>query len=249
MTSSHMICPACQRPLSQMTIGDLTVQSCSEGCGGVWFGSQELRRFTDPGDAAGQALAAFAGEPQIQVDSNQRRRCPKCPDSVLMRHFFSAKRAVMVDECPTCAGMWLDAGELGQILSEYSSVEARRHAARASVEEILIDDRMALFEQQLQEQLPLDTSRSCLISSLLVAFYLVVAVKTAGASSALRLLLFCVTPWACVSFPEAMAALISPVLGPARESPRRFVWFFGWLVLALPVIQVAIVAFSFIIGA
>jgi hypothetical protein len=112
----------------------------------------------------------------------------------------------------------------------------------AILEETLVDDRMALFGEQFQGQLPLNTSRSRLISSLLVAFYLVVAVETAGALAGLRLLLFCITPWACVWFPEAMGALISPILGPARESPPRFVWFFGWLVLALPLIPVAIVA-------
>jgi hypothetical protein len=120
-------------------------------------------------------------------------------------------------------------------------VEARRLAARAGLEETMVDDRMASFGEQLQDQLPLDTSRSRLISTLLVGFYLIVAVKTAGVSAALRVLLFCVTPWACVSFPEAMGALISPVLGPARESPRRFVWILGWLVLALPLIQVVII--------
>ena len=40
----------------------------------------------------------------------------KCSDTLLMRHFFSAKRAVTVDECPTCAGVWLDAGELEMVL-------------------------------------------------------------------------------------------------------------------------------------
>src|SRR5205823_7871 len=148
--------------------------------------------------------ATFAGTSQVHVDIDQRRQCPKCPGTFLMRHSFSAKRAITVDECPTCAGMWLDAGELGQIRSEYPTVEARRHAAHASAELTMVDNRMALFEQQLQDQLPLDTSRSRLISSLLVAFYVFVTSRTAGGSDSLRLLLFCVIPWACVCFPEAM---------------------------------------------
>lgn len=100
---------------------------------------------------------------------------------------------------------------------------------------------MALLQEQLQDQLPLDTSRSRLIASLLVALYFVVTAGTAGMSAALQRLLLCATPWACVSFPEAMGAVISPIFGTTRESPRRFVWFFGWLVLALPLIQVVIV--------
>jgi uncharacterized protein len=236
-----MECPACHQALSAVTIGERVVEVCSQGCAGIWFGSEELKRFTDPSDPAGQALATFAGTSQVRVDINQRRRCPKCPDTLLMRHFFSANRAITVDECPTCGGMWLDAGELGQIRSEYPSVEARRHAARASAELTMIDSRMSLFKEQFQDRLPLDTSRSRLISSLLVAFYLVVTAGSAGGSNSLRLLLFCIPPWACVCFPEAMGTLISPILGPARESSRRFVWFLGWLVLALPLIQVVII--------
>jgi hypothetical protein len=81
--------------------------------------------------ASGKALVDRVGQPRVAVDLTERRRCPKCPDSVLMRHFFSAKKTVLVDECPTCAGIWLDAGELEQIRSEYESEAARKQAARA----------------------------------------------------------------------------------------------------------------------
>ena len=58
---------------------------------------------------------------------------------------------------------------------------------------------------------------------------------------ALRIFYWSVVPWACVCFPEAFSGAISPLLGTRRESPRSFVWFFGWLVLLLPIIQIAIV--------
>jgi len=158
-----------------------------------------------------------------------------------MRHFYSAKRAVTVDECPTCAGTWLDGGELEQIRREYDSGGARRQAAHACLEEVLAGDRMALMRAELREQLPYDTFRSRIVSSLLVVFYLVVAFKLSGSVLALRMFYRSVVPWACVCFPEAFSGAISPLLGTTRESPRPFVWFFGWLVLLLPIIQIAIV--------
>jgi Zn-finger nucleic acid-binding protein len=55
---------------------------------------------------------------------------------VMMRHFFSAKRQVVVDECPSCGGHWLDPGELRTIRTEYASEEEREHAAQAYFAEV-----------------------------------------------------------------------------------------------------------------
>ena len=205
----------------------------------MWFARGELRAFDGPAGAAGQALLDLTREPSITVDVRQRRRCPRCPDSVLMRHFFSAKRAVAVDECPTCAGIWLDAGELHRIRTEYGSEAERRQAARLCLEEILVGDRMNRMRQQLDAQFPYDTTRSRVLSSLLVAVYVVVGLRLGGAAGAIQRLLACVVPWACVCFPDALGSYVRP-FGTTRPSPRSFVWFFGWLVLLLPVIRLLI---------
>ena len=55
----------------------------------------------------------------------------------LMRHFFSVKREVEVDECPKCGGFWLDYGELGQIRGQFSSEEERKKAAQAYCGKVL----------------------------------------------------------------------------------------------------------------
>jgi len=165
---------------------------------------------------------------------------------VMMRHFFSAKRAFTVYECPTCAGIWLDSGELQRIRTEYGSEGARKQAAQVCLEQILVGDRMDLMRKEIGEELPYDVSRSRVVASLLVVFYFVVTYKLGGAAAAMTRLYVCIVPWACVCFPEAFGAAISPVLGTARESPRSFVWFFGWLVLLLPLIQLLIVFFEMV---
>jgi hypothetical protein len=55
----------------------------------------------------------------------------------MMRHFFSPKRQVEVDECPGCGGVWLDAGELGRIRGMYKTEQERRRAAEEYFEEVL----------------------------------------------------------------------------------------------------------------
>jgi len=236
-----MNCPACGHLLTPVDVSHVAVDVCQDGCAGIWFDQRELRLFDESSEDAGQILIALAREPRVAVDATLRRRCPRCPDSVLMRHFFSAQRAVTVDECPTCGGVWLDAGELDRIRSEYPSDAARRQAAELALEEALVPDRLALMDAELQEQLSYDTSRSRVLSSLLVACYLAVAFMLSGAVLALKMLYFSTVPWACVCFSDAFGGAISPILGTTRESPRSFVWFFGWLALLLPLIQLVII--------
>jgi len=43
-----MNCPACGNILEQMTVGDVTVDVCQRGCGGIWFDNFELEKFDEP---------------------------------------------------------------------------------------------------------------------------------------------------------------------------------------------------------
>jgi len=124
-----MQCPECGRETSPVTIANITVDVCKDGCGGIWFDAFELKKFDEPSEGAGEALLDYTRVPGVEVDVTQRFHCPRCTDTLLMRHLFSVKRQVVVDECPSCGGFWLDPGELRQIRSEYPSEEARRQAA------------------------------------------------------------------------------------------------------------------------
>jgi Zn-finger nucleic acid-binding protein len=70
------------------------------------------------------------------VDLSKRLNCPKSPEVVMRRHYFSAKRQVVVDECPDCGGTWLNPGELRTIRTEYASEEDRERAAQAYFSEV-----------------------------------------------------------------------------------------------------------------
>ena len=68
-----------------------------------------------------------------------------------MRHFFSVKKEVEVDECPSCAGFWLDFGELGKIREQFNSEEERSKAAEAYFSEVF-DGGLAKMKSQSEEQ-------------------------------------------------------------------------------------------------
>jgi len=217
------------------------VDVCQEGCAGTWFDQGELGSLDDATEDKRRILLELTKSRAMIVDASRRYRCPKCPDSVLMRHLFGASSADTVDECPTCAGIWLDSGKLQQIRAEDDSEEARKRAAQLRFEQIVIGERMELMRKEIGDELPYDTSRSRVAASLLVAFYLIVALNLGGIGAGLIRLYRCIIPWACVCFPDAFGAAVSPVLGTTRKSPRWFIWFFGWVALCVPLIQILIV--------
>jgi len=142
-----MKCPVCSNQLQETTIGDVTVDVCKGSCGGIWFDNFELKKFDEPHESAGQALLDIERDESIIADHTKRRKCPKCDDIVMMRHFFSVKKQVEVDECPGCAGFWLDAGELRKIRSLFNTEQERHQAAEEYFSEVFGDEFAAMKAQ------------------------------------------------------------------------------------------------------
>jgi len=143
-----MQCPACFNELSPFQVGNVTVDVCQGGCGGIWFDAFELQRGDDQAEAAGEAMLHIQKDPKVQVDPTRKRSCPKCDGIKLKKHFFSAQRRIEVDECPSCGGYWLDSGELSQIRQEKEqTAQAGSVRPHLTTEEIRYLYRMRLEEQ------------------------------------------------------------------------------------------------------
>lgn len=127
-----MNCPACGNELTQITVDKFKADVCRGGCGGIWFDWFELKKVDEPDEIAGEILLNIEREDgaRSRAQADEKRYCPRCDGMPMQRHFFGVKRKVTVDECPQCAGFWLDAGELAMIRSSYESEEAAREAAR-----------------------------------------------------------------------------------------------------------------------
>jgi Zn-finger nucleic acid-binding protein len=69
----------------------------------------------------------------------------------MMRHFSSVKRKVTVDECPSCGGFWLDAGELAGIRSEFDTEEERDRAAAQYFSELFDSELAAEHAETMQD--------------------------------------------------------------------------------------------------
>jgi Zn-finger nucleic acid-binding protein len=125
-----MKCPACGNNLTETQTGSIKVQACKDGCGGLWVSHFQLDKIDHPDEYDGEILAHLQKKDSVTVDLNQQRFCPQCQDHIpMMRHFFSVKREVVVDECPECGGYWLDMGELLKIRQTWKTDAEREKAA------------------------------------------------------------------------------------------------------------------------
>ena len=156
---------------------------------------------------------------------------------------MGAKADAAASECPTCAGVWLDNGELERIRSERISAEDRHRAVVKAFERGAVDERMALVSDQIGPSIPYVTWRSRAASGALVAVYVAVAGGGSGNAASFLLSLtkimrFCVLPLACVWFPDTLSNFVGGRI--TKTSPRSFVWFLGWAALLAPVVGIVL---------
>ena len=117
-----------QRTRADDRRGD-NADACVEG-GGIWFDRYELMKVDESQESAWEGLLEIGRDARLVVDLSKRLWCPKDGDTVTMCHFFSVKRRVVIDECPSCGGHWLDLGELATLRTEFASEEEREQAAQ-----------------------------------------------------------------------------------------------------------------------
>jgi Zn-finger nucleic acid-binding protein len=158
-----MKCPACKSPLREKRAGDLTLDLCYGGCGGMWFDAKELERVNA---RAATTLHTVWQLPVSNVKFTEPRMCPRCPEVVLERKWFSELKKVEIDQCPKCDGIWLDAGEFTPIYDEIKGAkvsspawavvmaEAVTCAEKWRAEKDLAGDKLAATGESATDALP-----------------------------------------------------------------------------------------------
>lgn len=147
-----MECPACTRALEEISVDGVIVDVCKNGCGGIWFDNYELKKLDEPHEIAGELLLEYQCHPGITLEPNKKLNCPHCENVIMMQHFFSVKRQVMIDVCAKCAGIWLNAGELGAIRSLFKTEAERMDAANQYFKE-LFEGKIAASLLESKQQL------------------------------------------------------------------------------------------------
>lgn len=166
-----MNCPACANTMKEIQVQDIAVDVCEGGCGGVWFDWFELKNVDEPTEHASEELLNVNRDPSVVVNQKSSRQCPRCKGQIMQKHFASVKREVSVDECPACAGFFLDYGELHSIRSQYANEDERAEAAQNLFDEMFADD-FAQMGQDSDEQHEQTRRLAHMFRFLLPSYYL-----------------------------------------------------------------------------
>jgi uncharacterized protein len=107
-----MQCPKCEnRELAAATVRGIEVDRCPH-CRGIWFDVKELATLLATQAEDLKPLAGGGPDPSADARTG---RCPR-DQSQMIRVFSARKRTVVLETCPTCRGLWLDGGELAELL-------------------------------------------------------------------------------------------------------------------------------------
>lgn len=134
--------PVTGQPLQEISVQDITLFKDPD-TGGYWLRFESL-----------QALADLQATPLEEVYTGEIKRVHQgrfCPeDNTPLEEFeFEEHSNVKVDYCPTCNGLWLDAGELTQLLAYLEAFEFGDHLRHDHEHEPHLSQRVMLFLYQL----------------------------------------------------------------------------------------------------
>ena len=148
-----MKCPACANYLTPYYANPITLDVCAKGCGGIWFDAFELQKMDEVHEPVREELINLRPKKELpEAQLTAKRVCPKCEGIVMMRHFYSPLKKVMVDECPNCGGFWLDAGELAGLREETKLEKERKRATQVRLSQIslhAIVSELSAFEGEV----------------------------------------------------------------------------------------------------
>jgi Zn-finger nucleic acid-binding protein len=139
-------CPACSRnfltPLTDKEM-NLEIDFCKQ-CKGLWFDDKEIREFIKSKKFnkifLPEVLSSITSQVTVSISTSQRA-CPRCLVTMEQRIHCG----VEFDFCMKCKGIWLDDGEINQIVTAYRRGKAGSDAViRQELEAAFKGDSIAV---------------------------------------------------------------------------------------------------------
>jgi len=135
--ATDRLCPACSAKLSKYKIFKIEIEGCST-CGGMFLDQGELRKLKDRVSKHWTHDLRWMDDEVEGIEGASfvpsRRSCPKCVDQKLITTCFGDS-SILIDACPACHGVWLDAAEfqdiLGHLRSKLVGASSKELAAKA----------------------------------------------------------------------------------------------------------------------
>jgi Zn-finger nucleic acid-binding protein len=112
-TAAHQ-CPLCQKALVRAVLGGReTIEYC-EQCHGMLMAR---RAFADTliSRRGSATTASITPPPPDPRDLTRHLTCPRC-DQPMVTDWYYGPGGIVIDTCPSCDLVWLDAGELQRVI-------------------------------------------------------------------------------------------------------------------------------------
>jgi len=127
MSANLLKCPNCDINLAHYEALGIALDGCATGCGGIWFDKGELQKFEDLNERPPFEILRLKKNAESIINLAGDRSCPRCihhgNESALETRLAERTLGVEVDTCPTCAGTWLDLGELKLIRADRAQID------------------------------------------------------------------------------------------------------------------------------
>jgi len=98
-----------------LELKDVEIDYCV-ACEGIWLDAGELELLLDDVSARDAFLSSFKKD---EASREKPRKCPVCGKR-MEKALYSGTRAIRIDRCVKGDGVWLDKGELREIVEEAS---------------------------------------------------------------------------------------------------------------------------------
>ena len=106
-----MDCPTCKEPMIVLELTEVEIDHCTS-CGGIWLDAGELELLLGDSASKDDFLSSFKPD---EESGERSRKCPIC--SKKMEKISAGRdKGVLVDRCRNNDGIWLDGGELEEII-------------------------------------------------------------------------------------------------------------------------------------
>ena len=117
-----MKCPACSNMMIVVEHEHIELDFCPD-CAGVWFDAGELELLLETMQLEKSILSldSILTSPDAK-STEKKRKCPICRKK-MKKATVGHDPEVLIDACSRGDGLWFDAGEVGQLITQASSVE------------------------------------------------------------------------------------------------------------------------------
>ncbi len=102
-----MNCPKCEHPTEAVAYEGIEIDRCTN-CGGLWFDALEAEHLKEM--KGSEAIDTGEAEVGQVYDESRLVSCPKCRVAMI-RMSDPEQPHIHFESCPTCYGVFFDAGE------------------------------------------------------------------------------------------------------------------------------------------